>query len=351
MNILTKLRTRFSGAEIQDRAYPSIQDQWLVTFLSFWFVGGLFLDGWAHNHLSASLETFFTPWHGVFYSGFFVVVLGLLWLTWRNKRVLGGTWLQAIPVGYEYAFIGAAVFFVGGIGDMIWHIVFGIEADIEALLSPTHLLLATGLVLMVSANLRVWWKLASSIEEKPRLTAQLPMILSLAFVLSVMTFMTQFSHPVEPWASLPKPQYMASTTQSLAVAGYLLQSCMMLGAMLLVLRRAKPAFGAFTLLLTVNILLMTWMRDGFAYILAGVWSGLVADILAVHLYPIAHNRTALRIFSFAVPASFLVAYFFIMALTTGIWWTIHMWAGSIVMAGFAGLMLSFVVLPMEGENR
>jgi hypothetical protein len=32
-------------------------------------VGGAFLDNWPHAHI-ATLDTFFTPWHGVLYSGY-----------------------------------------------------------------------------------------------------------------------------------------------------------------------------------------------------------------------------------------------------------------------------------------
>ena len=39
--------------------------------LGTWVVGGLFLDGWAHVN-QPGLETFFSPWHGVFYLGFLV---------------------------------------------------------------------------------------------------------------------------------------------------------------------------------------------------------------------------------------------------------------------------------------
>jgi hypothetical protein len=42
---------------------------WAVVALSVWFLGGLVLDGWAHNHIP-ELESFFTPWHAVFYSRF-----------------------------------------------------------------------------------------------------------------------------------------------------------------------------------------------------------------------------------------------------------------------------------------
>ena len=39
---------------------------WTVVLLSFWLVAGMVMDGWAHNHIP-ELESFFTPWHAVFY--------------------------------------------------------------------------------------------------------------------------------------------------------------------------------------------------------------------------------------------------------------------------------------------
>ena len=45
---------------------------------------------------------------------------------------------------------------------MIWHEIFGVETGVEALLSPTHLMLALGGSLMVSGPFRVW--LASALR-------------------------------------------------------------------------------------------------------------------------------------------------------------------------------------------
>ena len=54
------------------RAVSSLAyDRWMVG-LSAWLIGGVFLDGWAHVNLPG-LETFFTPWHAVLYSGFLAV--------------------------------------------------------------------------------------------------------------------------------------------------------------------------------------------------------------------------------------------------------------------------------------
>jgi hypothetical protein len=50
----------------------------ITAVLSCWFTAGLFLDAWAHNNVP-NLETFFTPWHAVFYSGFMATAAWLIW--------------------------------------------------------------------------------------------------------------------------------------------------------------------------------------------------------------------------------------------------------------------------------
>ncbi|HRQ41603.1 MAG TPA: hypothetical protein PLD25_27095 [Chloroflexota bacterium] len=119
-------------------------------------MGGIFLDGWAHHHV-AELESFFTPWHGVLYSGFLVtaVALGIYVVqNWHQE----GNWPAAVPVGYGWSLVGILLFLAGGAGDILWHGIFGIEESVEALLSPTHLLLAAGAVLAVTGPLRAAWR-------------------------------------------------------------------------------------------------------------------------------------------------------------------------------------------------
>src|SRR4030095_9962397 len=112
---------------------------WTVVLLSFWFVRGLFLDGCAHNHIP-ELESFFTPWHAVFYTGF-LAVAGFLSATLVRNRAKGYPWLHAMPPGYELAILGMLTFMAGGIGDMIWHEIFGIERELEAPPRPTTTLI------------------------------------------------------------------------------------------------------------------------------------------------------------------------------------------------------------------
>jgi hypothetical protein len=148
----------------------------------------LFIDGWAHSHGRVD-ESFFTPWHAIFYGGF-LLYGGFLAVALLTNRFRGHSWRLSLPQGYELALVGAAIFAAGGVGDLIWHTLFGIEEDIEALLSPTHLLLGSGMSLMVSGPLRA---------TRQRASAAGPLLLSATMVLSIFTFLTQYAHPVVYW--------------------------------------------------------------------------------------------------------------------------------------------------------
>ncbi len=55
-----------------------------------------------------------------------------------------------MPAGYGLSLAGVACWFVGGPFDAVWHEIFGFEADVEALMSPAHAILAIGFGLMAS---------------------------------------------------------------------------------------------------------------------------------------------------------------------------------------------------------
>jgi hypothetical protein len=323
-----------------------------------WFLGGLYLDGWAHNHIP-QLETFFTPWHGVFYSGF-LAAAGLTLATLLRNHAKGAPWRRALPLGYLGSLLGVVVFAAGGIGDMVWHEFFGIEADVEALFSPTHLTLALGMTLIVSGPWRAAWRRS----ETPTLgwLSQLPMLLSLAFTWSLLTFMTQFAHPlVATWAGVsyrPSPAVFGQVTdrgmaiitfrlQAVGMASILLQTSLLMGVVLLAVRRWGRGLplGGLTLLFAVNASAMSFMQDQYRLIPAATLAGVAADLLRHRLQPSPTRPGAWRLFAFAVPAIFYALYFLTLKLTEGIWWSVHLWTGAIVLAGIVGWLLSYVLVP------
>jgi hypothetical protein len=168
---------------------------WQFIILSLLFVVGLFIDGWAHNHGRVD-DSFFTPWHLIFYSAFGLVALFLAFTQYRNVR-RGYAWSAALPPGYMLSLVGAIIFAVGGVGDLIWHTLFGIEAGSEALLSPTHIMLAAGMVLITTGPLRAaWLRRELPVNRRAKWGALFPALISATLLLALLTFITFYSNPI-----------------------------------------------------------------------------------------------------------------------------------------------------------
>ena len=325
----------------------SVRFDWTVIALSTWLVLGGYSDAWAHNHVP-SLETFFTPWHGVLYTGLLVTIFFLVGAYIRNRR-RGYSWNNALPPGYGLSLIGVVFFAIGGVGDLIWHTLFGIELNIDGALSPTHLLLTSSLVLIVGGPYRAAWHLSNG-GLKQGLLQSLPMLLSLTYMLSIITLIAQIAHPfVNLWPSFS--QQDPFTIQALAVVSILLQTIILMGLVLLTIRRWSLPFGSFTLLLTLNITLLSFMQDTYVLIIVAVVAGLCTDALYVWLIPSLTRPADLRLFAFAVPVVLYLLYFLALKLTTGVNWTIHLWLGTTFVAGIAGFLLSFLLVPPEVPGK
>jgi hypothetical protein len=122
---MTTIRQPLTGATTRALPQRRVRFDWIVVLLSTWWVGGVFLDGWAHNHLPF-LETIFTPWHAVLYSGFLVTGLFLVGVVVKN-HFQGYPWLRSLPPGYQTSLWGVCIFAIGGVFDLTWHLLFGIE--------------------------------------------------------------------------------------------------------------------------------------------------------------------------------------------------------------------------------
>jgi hypothetical protein len=373
-------------ASVEEKAQPisSRRFDWIMVVVSIWWLGGLFIDGWAHSNIP-QLETFFTPWHAVLYSGYLAVATTLIvriiqnlqhmaastsadgkappLVTLIRESLPGNRWLRAIPAGYGLSLLGVGVFLVSGIGDMTWHIIFGIERGTEALLSPTHLGLALGIGLSLSGPLRAAWRRQDGTGAST--WRQLgPAILSLTFAYSLLTFFTEYANPlINPW-----PIADASGSASRGITTILLTTGIMMGLVLLVARRWRLPFGTWTFMFGVNGLLMAAFApiEVIITVPTALLGGLAADLTYRLLQPSPEQLASLRLFAFLVPALFYLLYFINLALVapelammrptvfaSGIVWTIPFWAGAPVIAGATGCLLSYVMIPpaMPAEKK
>lgn len=175
----------------------------LMALLGLWFVVGMFVDAWAHHHTLP--ETFWTPWHGLLYSGYLALAVALL-LGLRRGLLAGRSWRQALPRGYLPSLAGAAVFALGGVGDAVWHTLFGVEANVDAIFSPSHLTLSIGAMLLLAGPLRSAWRRAGSLREAGWGRAW-PALLSIGYALLLVHFFIQFAHPyLEVWPAVKPGQ-------------------------------------------------------------------------------------------------------------------------------------------------
>ncbi|HUG15667.1 MAG TPA: hypothetical protein VMM78_11700, partial [Thermomicrobiales bacterium] len=227
-----------------------------MTGLIVWLAGGTLLDGWAHN-TRPGLDTFFTPWHIVMYTG--LVAVGSFTLTAFARNISRGVrWTQALPAGYLPSVAGIGIFLAAGIGDLIWHELFGIESNVEALLSPTHLGLALGVVLILAGPLRAAGQRRHwTLDGWPRAG---PPLLSATLTLTALTYMTQFINPLGlSGAAVNYHAEHGRVNPGLEIGGMLLHGALLVGALLLVTRRWTLPTGGVTFIVGMNATLMIFV--------------------------------------------------------------------------------------------
>lgn len=311
------------------------RDEIALAVFGIWITGGLFLDGWAHN--AGKPETFFTPWHAVLYSGILASVAWFALDGYRHERDFSEPAWR--PLRWAGVLVAA-----GGVGDMLWHTAFGVEEDVEALLSPTHLLLmSAGLVLMTTP-------VRNALRRGPdpgSFRAFAPALVGLTGVVAFLGFFLQFASAfkIEDHAVLSGSS--PDETQILGIAGLLVTNVVMVGAVAWTLRHwRRPPAGTFTTVLSGSALLMAGLLafDQVALAAAAAAGGLAADLAVGRGHSI---RTTLV----ATPLVLWTAWFAVYHAVWGLGWAPELWTGSIFLAGLTGFGLSLLVSPPDGRSR
>ena len=335
---------------------PNKNFDWLVTGASLWMLAGLFLDGWAHNNLATELETFFTPWHAVLYSGFALAAL-VLGITYLANLRQGYHWFRALPLTYMLSLLGVIIFGLAGNLDFLWHAVFGFEEGVEALLSPSHLALASGGILITSSAVR-----SSLKNAKDDRNVGLSALFSWFIVVAVIMFFTQFAnlyaHPHV--FSAPPTQADSHFWDVTLIAYVLFPTAILMGAALFSLRHWDLPVGGLALLFSGNSFLMFFVNlddasPHWPILIGGLASGLLAEALYRTLRPAERGAHTQHVFAFLLATTYALFPLVSLLATRAMWWSIHMWLGISVLAGFLGLGLSTLSQPhpepQKIENR
>jgi hypothetical protein len=318
-----------------------------ILIASTWLTAGLFIDGYAHEHLLTGQESFLTPWHAVFYSGYVATVLAVARLA-RRRLGAGPRLRDCLPAAYRPSALGAGVFAFGGIGDAAWHTRYGFEHGTEALYSPTHLVLLLGLVLVVTGPLR-----AAIDGPSPAIVTwrqfMLPFV-SLTLAVSIVAFFAPWGLYQPDWYRVA---YVASTGAgeselNAALGAELSTSLILIGAMLLLVRRWRTPLGTFALLFGATATLFNLVFDGtMLAILAAVVGGACADVVLVRQRDdITGDGRARTLAAAALSAfSMMSTWHLLLYLDGDLEWPAPLAAGTPVLAALACLALAGLAAP------
>ncbi|MDI1464474.1 hypothetical protein QEZ54_26225 [Catellatospora sp. KI3] len=338
------------------RPITSYRTDLVMVLLGAWFTVGLMLDAWAHNNVPG-LETFFTPWHAVFYWGFLVTGGWIAWTVRPALRGGGRPDLRAMPVGYASASVAVLAFALFGFGDFTWHEVFGIEQNIDILFSPTHLGLVVSMFVIVTTPLRAAW-----LQDRPAVSGLrplLPAVLALALGSTLVLLFLQYGNAltfnaasVQVALSNPDEGFTGRFVSALVLTNVVL-----LAPLLLLARRWVVPVGSATIVYAFLAGLSTAV-SGFENVTmaAGVVvGGIGVDLLAWRLRPSADAPRRLRAFA-ALAALWTWTAFFATAYVAGeavhfergpITPTPELLTGIPVVAALVGLLLAVLVVPTQ----
>jgi hypothetical protein len=330
--------------QIAERKAPSPSDarsrrhDIATVFFGLWMATALYIDGW--SHLNDEPETFFSPWHVMLYSGFGTAVAYFAVEDMRQRRS-GARSIDGIGV------LGLALFAVAGVADFLWHEIFGVEADLETLLSPSHLgLLASG-VLIFSTPFRSAWKRGG--EQEPSFRSFLPALLSITLSTAVTSFFLSYLSAFRVPALLLHSNVALLFLHQLQVIGsVLITNVLLLVPTLLVLRRWRPPLGSFTILYsTIGISMVAidsfrWPRLAIPAVVGGVLADLIVRVAGSR-----SPSATTRLIAGLVPAGMWCAWVAAVEATLGVYWSPELVWGTVALAGLMGLVLSILAFPMK----
>ena len=300
-----------------------------------WLVVGVFVDGWAHLS-RPGLETFFTPWHAVLYSGA-AALFGWLLVSSTSSTRRDRAW----------AIAAALIFGAGGAGDLLWHEVFGVETGLDALVSPTHLLLMLGGLVGLTAPLR-----ESRPEGAQGFRAALPVLTSVALAAALGSFFLLYASPFAQDAAtvaltaIPEgsPGHQEAEAPAMAgLAAYLVSTVVVVVPALILRNRGMLPFGGITLLVTTVATLSAAVTEFEqpAAPLAAAAAGVVADLLARSVRRLPEPAHA-PVLGAAIPFLLWSAQLAALALTAGVRWPAELVVGVVVLSALFGAALGLL---------
>jgi hypothetical protein len=208
-------------------------------------------------------------------------------------------------------------------------------------------MLGLGMALIVTGSLRAAWNRRGAVSSWRELG---PAILAVGLFMSILSFFLMFAHPINTIIGGARHRHFMNDVGVMAgMLALIVMAALMIGPVLLIMRRWTLPLGALTLIWGLHTAGMTVLDYEYRY---QVWMALgmlavvvVLDLVAWRFRTALRKPDNLRLFAFAAPFLLFGAYFGVLEPTEGIGWSIHLWTGAVFLTGVTGLLLSYLLLP------
>lgn len=319
--------------------------------VAIWPILGLYIDGWSHNTRPVT-ESFFTPWHGILYSGVLVVIAVLafrMWLSAAEDTSKEADQVTEDP--YRISMFGAILFLVSGGFDLAWHESWGVEVSLDALVSTPHLGLFAGGALVISGPIRSVLARSDGYRFDWIIVS-----MSSALLLSVISFASQFANPlVLPVARAdfrPSPtEAQEFFRQAVGLSAVILSSATLSIALRSLVRIIRYRPGSISLVVVLSGAPLTILREEFLLLPFVIAAGVTIDVVWSLVYRLIEPARQLLFLGIFAPSVYFSIYFSYIGLIDGIWWPTNLWLGSIVMAGAVGWLATAVDLGPANHKQ
>lgn len=338
-----------------ERRVIAWHDQAWLSAVSLIVVVGLAIDTRRHR-MSNRLDTFYTPAHGLVYAGWAACAVVVLQVV-RTEMATGARRLDAVPQGFEPAAMGVLVFGIGGVGDLIWHTVFGIEQELKILFSPTHLLLMVAMLMVAFGTIRSAWMTADPPEtrstRRPAVAYRQfwPVALAAGSMMAVLVVFLQYASPYEaPIFSTAAPFAALQTVlETLGSLGVMVTTTTLFGIALLLARRWVLPFATFCTAFGVVAMTVFIFMDfrPVRLLLSLLVGALACDVLAWGLRRVRDPRQSYRLLGAFAPPLVWSSYVLFSIADGPIAWSAEQWTGTIVWSGLIGLAFTALLLPPQ----
>jgi len=206
-----------------------------------------------------------------------LVVAALMFAELLYSVRAGRPWNQALPDGYVGSLAAALIFGVAWLVDtQYWtpDLQAPTALGLDALFTPPHLVEIAAAAVIVSGPLR-------AAARRGEARAGFTVLLSSALLLSVITFATQFVHPlIDPWG-LTNYEFKASAfswvRENIGVASILAQALILAGTALLLNSGFQLPIGSLTFVFLVNGALVTTTKLHYEWLPVMLVTGLAGD--------------------------------------------------------------------------